>query len=128
LTFHNTTPAGLPRYIAGPPAGERWAPGTYVGLLAVDVPGWATQVRIEGVDRPPVQGRDGRAQVVTAELILKPGASRELAVTFHRPGRQGRLRVEPSARVPGITWRYGARTWQDSRVQTAKWENTGPFG
>lgn len=29
LTFRNTTPSGLPRYVTGPPTGRRWAPGTY---------------------------------------------------------------------------------------------------
>jgi hypothetical protein len=123
LTFRNNTPPGLPQYLAGPPAGQRWARGTYVGLVAVDVPGWATDVRIAGVEKPPVAGRDGQAQVITTELILPAGESRDVVVSFRGP-RRARLTVEPSARVPGITWHYGARSWQDSRRRTAKWDNS----
>ena len=123
LTFRNTAPDGLSRYVAGPPPEERWDPGTYVGVVAVDVPGWARDVRIDGVEHPPVQGPDGRAQVIVTELHLRAGASREITVTFRSPGRRGGVTVEPSARVPGITWHHGERTWQDSRRRAAKWDS-----
>jgi hypothetical protein len=120
LTIRNQAPAGLPRYVAGPPSGQRWAPGTYVGVVALDVPAAATQVRISGA-RAPVAGRDGRVQVVTSAVQLARGDEQVVSVQFHLPGRHGALGVEPSARVPGITWRYGAGTWQDTQRRTTKW-------
>jgi hypothetical protein len=124
LSFRNAAPRELPAYVAGPPPGADWAPGTYVGLVAVDVPGWATDVRIDGVGEPPVQGPDGAAQVVTGELMLPAGSTREVTVTFRSPARRGSLSVEPSARVPGITWRYRGRTWKDSGRHVANWVNS----
>jgi hypothetical protein len=122
LTFRNSTPAGQPTYVAGPPRGARWSAGTYIGVVAVDVPGWARDVRIDGVPHPPVTGLDGRAQVVTTELSLARGASRTVVVRFRAPGRRGRLLVEPSARVPAVTWHYEERTWQDTTRRVANWD------
>jgi hypothetical protein len=121
LHLRNTTPKGLPRYVAGPPVGEHWPAGRYVGLLSLDVPGAATDVRIDGVEQPVVAGRDGSARVVATEIALDAGQERDVVVRFHLPGRHGSLVVEPSARVPGVTWRHGARRWQDSRRRTEKW-------
>jgi hypothetical protein len=120
VTVRNAAPSGQPTYIAGPPFGQRWAPGTYVGLATIDVPASAADVRIAGVTSP-VQGRDGAAQVVSAQVELPRGESRVLHLTFHLPGRHGRLLVEPSARQPGITWRYGGKSWKDSARHAAKW-------
>lgn len=122
LTFRNTTPAGEPSYVSGPPIGERWPPGTYVGVAAVDVPAWASGVRMSGVGATSIAGSDGPAQVVAGVLIIPRGESREVTVVFRARGLAGRLAVEPSARVPGITWRYGTRTWQDSERRTANWD------
>lgn len=121
LRLRNTTPGRLPKYVAGPPFGESWPYGRYVGMVTFDVPGDATDVRIEGVPEPVVAGPDGAAQVVATMLALDPGAERELVVTFRRSGRHGAVVVEPSARFPGITWQYGAERWEDSRRRTAKW-------
>jgi hypothetical protein len=123
LTIRNAMPAGQPQYVSGPPRPGLWPPGTYIGVVALDVPGWARHVRIAGVERPPVQGRDGRAQVITTPIRLAPGESREVLLTFRSPGHRGALVVEPSARVPPVTWHYGARTWQDSRQRAANWDN-----
>jgi len=121
LTIRNDAPAGLPRYVAGPPLeGERWPEGTYVGVVAVDVPGGATDVRLVG-GTPVVDGRDGAAHVIAAPLRLARGEHGQLTVTFHLAGHHGALAVEPSARVPGMTWHYGARTWQDAQRRMAKW-------
>ncbi|MCU1377348.1 MAG: hypothetical protein JWN29_331 [Acidimicrobiales bacterium] len=121
LRFDNRTPSGLPRYVSGPTPGQPWPPGRYVGLVTVNVPGAATDVTIDGVPRPVVAGRDGAARVVATELQLDAGASKDVTVRFRLAGPHGSLRVEPSARVPGITWRHGTKTWEDSRRRTAKW-------
>jgi hypothetical protein len=122
LTFRNATPAGQPAYVTGPPDGEHWPPSTYIGVAAVDVPAWATHVRMSGVGPLGIAGADGPAQVVAGLLVIPPGESREVTVVFRGRGHRGRIAVESSARVPGITWHYGARTWQDSERRTANWD------
>jgi hypothetical protein len=121
LHLENTTPSGLPRYVVGPPYGQQWPSGRYVGLVTVDVPGAATDVVIDGVPRPMVEGPDGAARVVATELQLDAGTSSDVTVRFRLPGRHGSLRVEPSARVPGITWHFRSERWQDSGGRTANW-------
>jgi hypothetical protein len=120
LTVENRTPTGEPRYVAGPPFGQRWAPGTYVGVLAVDVPGLATEVRIDGVE-PVVAGKDGRAQVVAIPIEVARGDRKVVTVRFRMPPGHRELVVEPSGRQPGITWHYGTKTWKDSALRTANW-------
>jgi hypothetical protein len=121
LDLHNVTPAGQPHYVAGPPYGQHWEPGRYVGVVAVDVPAAARDVRIVGVDRPVAQGPDGAAQVVATGLELPAGQSQQLVVTFRMPGRHGHVVIEPSARFPGITWHHGSRSWQDFGGERANW-------
>ena len=62
-----------------------------------------------------------RLQVVAAELRLLAGQSRMVTVTFRLPGASGRIAVEPSARVPGITWQHAEKSWQDSVRRMANW-------
>ena len=82
----------------------------------------ATGIREDaGAEHPVAQGPDGAAQVVATEVQLAPGESRQVVVTFLMPGRHGRMRVEPSARYPGISWHYGSRAWQDSEAHTANY-------
>jgi hypothetical protein len=121
LHLRNTTPPGLPTYVAGPPFGERWPKGRYVGLVTVDVPGAATDVRIDGGAPPMVSGADGQASVIATPVSLDAGATQDVTVTFRLPGRHGSLVVEPSARFPGIAWQHGTRRWQDSEARRAKW-------
>jgi hypothetical protein len=121
LDLRNATPTGQPQYVAGPPVGQHWEPGRYVGVIAVDVPAAATRIRIDGVAHPVTLGPDGAAQVVATELQIPAGASQRVVVRFRMPGRHGRLRVEPSARFPGISWHYGARGWEDTAAHTANW-------
>lgn len=121
LQFWNTSTRDLPRYVAGPPSNRDWEPGRYVGVLSVNVPGAATDVHLEGVAEPLLAGPDGPTQVIATEVQLAAGEAREVVLRFRLPGRAGSLRVEPSARVPGITWHYRARSWQDSRRHMANW-------
>lgn len=119
IRLRNETPDGQPRYVTGPAPGFPWEPGRYVGVLALDVPGAATGVRLEG-GAVVTAGPEGPVQVVATEVSIPKGQGTQVVVRFHLPQRHGRLAVEPSARVPGIAWRYGSGAWQDSRRRTAK--------
>ncbi|HEY2333177.1 MAG TPA: DUF4012 domain-containing protein [Acidimicrobiales bacterium] len=123
VKISDLTPPTEASYVAGPnPAlvGVVSA-GDYRGLLAVTVPGAATDVKIDGVDSVDVAGRDGPTRVVGGTLIVRRGATRQVTVTFTLPGRVGSMLVEPSGRVPAAQWHDGPHSWQDVGPHVANW-------
>jgi len=121
ITLTNNTPAGEPRYIAGPYPGLALAPGEYRGILAVNLPAAASGARFDDVAALAVAGADGPTRVAGFQLELPPGESRTYVLRFTLPSQAERLRIEPSARVPGITWHYGAEEWEDTESRVANW-------
>lgn len=119
LRFTNEAPATLPSYVAGERSSLR-EPGDYIGLVTVNVPGAARDVRIVEGEFDPVRGPDGPTFVVAADLRLARGEAGELEVRFRLPGDDPSLTVEPSARVPAVTWRHKRDLWQDSSRRVAK--------
>ena len=121
--FANEAPSGLPRYIGGPPGlpGLDWAAGTYVGLVTLNVPGAASDLEVDGDPETFGAGVDGPTRVTGVELLLPAGEVREVVFRFRLPGTTGSLTVEPSARLPGISWRHRASSWQDNAPRVAKW-------
>jgi hypothetical protein len=62
-----------------------------------------------------VAGRDGPTKVVAGgPLRLTPGSSTEATVRFVLPAALDRMVVEPSARVPAISWTYRGEHWEDT--------------
>ncbi|MCA1707273.1 MAG: DUF4012 domain-containing protein [Actinobacteria bacterium] len=124
VTLNNAVPAGEPAYVVGDDiTGE--GEGAYLGILAVSVPGVAENVQIEGVDELALAGSDGPTKVVGFQLVLRRGETRTVVVRFQLPGSTGGLRVEPSARVPGIDWTAGGGTWRDSAPRLVTWAEEG---
>jgi hypothetical protein len=120
LHLTNRTPDGEPRYVTGPlPTGL--ASGEYRGILAVNVPGEARNSRFDGVPALAVVGADGPTRVVGFPLGLPAAESRTVVLRFSLPRSADHVVVEPSARVPGIRWRYGSSSWQDTSSRTANW-------
>ena len=119
LQLTNTVPEGEPPYIAGPFSGLDLDPGEYRGILAVNVPGAARGSAFDGVEQLAVAGGDGPTRVVGFQLDLPRGETRQAILRFRLPHGADHLVVEPSARVPAITWRYGASRWEDSASRTA---------
>lgn len=125
LTVRNTVPTGQPAYVSADDEGTGAGEGGYLGILSVNVPGAASNVRIDDVDQLAVAGADGPTQVVGTLFRLGRDEERTFVVRFQLPGAQGALRVEPSARVPGIGWTAGGRKWTDSAPEVLSW---GPSG
>ena len=121
LHLENRTPIGEPRYVAGPSAKSGVGEGVYLGVLTVNLPGDATNTRFEGVDTLAVFGRDGPTQVMGFQFELPRGGRTTFVARFALPTNKGRLRVEPSARVPGITWNAGGRSWKDDSPKILTW-------
>jgi hypothetical protein len=123
VQLRNDTPAqGEPTYVQGPYPGLDLDPGEYRGLLAVNIPGAATEPRFDDVETLTVRGPDGPTQVIGFRFDLPRGETRGVVLRFRLPSGADHLVVEPSARVPGITWRYGTEEWEDSSSFVTNWE------
>ncbi len=116
LDLTNTTPEGEPEYIAGPHPDRDVAPGTYVGLITLNVPGQAADIDT-GTAPAVVRGADGPTQAVALELDLVRGGQAHFSVTFRLPADRTRLLLEPDARVPSGVFHTGSTSWPaDHRV------------
>jgi hypothetical protein len=114
VTLTNATPLkGEPAYVAGEDPNAGVPQNVYLGILSVNVPGQAYGLRIDDSDTYAVAGTDGPTRVVGLQLRVDHQKSRTAVVRFTLPGDHGRVRVEPSARVPAITWTGPGGTWPD---------------
>jgi hypothetical protein len=121
VRLRNDVPAGEPPYVTGPAPGSGVGEGVYLGIVSVSLPGDARNGRIDGEAALAVAGADGPTRVVGAVFTLSPGAQREMVVRFELPSRRRALRIEPSARIPPMSWAAGGHTWRDSRARSLSW-------
>ena len=122
VTVTNVTPKGEPRYIAGPDGVSGGAEGEYVGIIAVNLPGFSGGGRIEGVKALGIVGADGATRVVGMPFTLRRGASRVFEIRFQLAGSSGEIRVEPSGRIPAIVWRFATDTWRDIATRVVSFD------
>jgi Protein of unknown function (DUF4012) len=120
LEIGNEASLGEPAYVIGPFPGTGLAAGEYRGILAVDVPGAARDAGIDGADLVAA-GPDGPDRVVATAVRLGAGDRSALTVRFRLAGGAGGMRVEPSAREPGIRWRFGSVEWLDDHAKRLEW-------
>jgi hypothetical protein len=106
------------RNVGGPPSQFGNPPSTYFGMLTVNVPREATDVTLDGRGRISAIGPDGPTKVMGTWVELPPGGRSSTTIRFSLPRAVGRLRIEPSARMPGIDWRAGSRSWTDASAET----------
>jgi hypothetical protein len=120
VTLRNAAPTDLPRYVAGPhpqsPVGE----GTYRGILSLTIPGEGGNPVIEGAE-PVTVGDDGPTRVLAASVVVERDQTATVVFTFELPGAQRDLLVEPSARLPAVTWIHGEDTWEDQSAVAVSW-------
>lgn len=121
LRLSNTTPEGLPGYVVGPYPGLGLAAREYGGILSVNVPGTARRVRFGAGGAATVAGRDGETAVIARDVRLTAGARAEVVIRFDLPEGVDSIRVEPSARIPGIVWHHGPETWNDGAPRDLRW-------
>lgn len=117
VTVRNEAPEGLPPYVQGPTVvpgnpGVGVPEGVYAGIVSLHVPANASQLRIDGVDRPLVGGRDGPNFMIATRIRLSRGESTTLVFRFLVP-LGTTITVQPSARTPEIHWVDGRREWWD---------------
>ncbi|MFN8037010.1 MAG: DUF4012 domain-containing protein [Acidimicrobiia bacterium] len=119
VTLANHAPHGEPVYVAGPTA--QLAEGTYAGILSLTLPGHARDVHLDGTPRLVAAGPDGPAQVVATRVQLARDQEARFRIRWSLPRGARSLSVEPSARVPTVTWRHGVAVWADDRSRTVRW-------
>ncbi len=116
LTVHlrNTTPPGQSQYIAGPYPGLGTQYGEYVGVLAVNLPGYASVPSVER--NPPLDalGAEGPTWVIATPVDVKAGHEQDVVVHFTLPQASGQFTVLPTARLTPVTWHYRGTTTTDA--------------
>jgi hypothetical protein len=117
----NHTPAGLPPYIAGPHPRSGVGEGDYLGIVAVNLPGAATDVALDGARALSSSGADGPTDLVAAPLLLSRGQETTISVRFRLPLSERSIEVVPSARVPAIPWEAGTQRWHDDAPKLVSW-------
>ena len=117
----NQAPTRLSPYIAGPHPQSGIGEGDYLGIIAVNVPGAATDIALDGAETLSASGADGPTQVVAAPLLLSRGQETSVTVQFRLPLSEQSMHVVPSARVPAVRWESGPHRWHDDRPKVVSW-------
>jgi hypothetical protein len=121
VRLRNDAPVGEPAYVAGPHPSSGVGEGVYQGILALNVPGTATGLGIDGATKLVALGPDGPTAVAAAPVQVARGQTVELTARFRIPADLGGVRVEPSARVPAEVWTFRGRTWRDEKAEHIEW-------
>ena len=122
VDLHNEAPTGLAGYVAGPTPNSGAAEGVYQGILAVNVPGTASLPTLHGVAPLLEAGIDGPTKSVAGGYFQVPrGQTLRATIDFELPAGAQAVEVEPSARIPPITWHYGPARFTDSSPERLAW-------
>jgi hypothetical protein len=121
VRLDNHTPPGQSQFIAGPYPGLGTVYGEYRGILAVNLPGYASDLRIDGNPALDALGGEGPTWVIATPVDVKEGASQQVVVHFTLPLAHGSMEVVPSARLTPETWTYNGRTTTDATPFSLTW-------
>jgi hypothetical protein len=117
----NDAPQGvLPRIIIGPFSPD-FQPGEYQGILAIDIPQVARDIRYDSGGPLVASGPDYTTRVSAIPIDLQRGARHRYVLRFTVPNGYFHTQVEPSARIPGIAWTAGGARWQDDVAHPLSW-------
>lgn len=121
VRMRNQAPDPSPAYVSGPHPDAGTREGDYLGILALNLPGSATAIAVEGDPPLVASGPDGPTTVVAVQVLLARGEERWATVRFRLPSPSGTVLVTPSARVPAMTWRSGPSVWRDDAPRLVSW-------
>jgi len=102
-------------YVAGPVDGSTSAPGEYVALVTLNLPGNAMRGRFDGVEDLTVAGADGPTRIIATPVSVMPGERKFVIARFSLPLSQTLIQIEPSARADPIRWTVGDKRVRDGR-------------
>jgi hypothetical protein len=120
VDLENRTPAKEVPYVEGlREAGV--PPGTYVGLVSVDIPSRAGNIRVDPPGVSEVSGPDYGPTVVAVPVQFDRGKSTSVTFRFVFSGSHGALTVAPSARIPGTDWTGPNGNFADDLSHVVRW-------
>jgi hypothetical protein len=119
-TLENRTPEGESLYIAGPFPGSGVGAGDYIGLLSLNVPGWAGGLTAD-VGPPSADGADGATRVHAVPVTVRRGESATVVFRFRVAARHAAFTVEPAARVPAVRWTGPDGDWLSEERRRISW-------
>jgi hypothetical protein len=111
IRIANPTPPGEPPSIAGD--GRIVPTGDYRALVAVYLPGWATNVEIPGHE-VIVAGPDSSSRVIGTRVDIARASSVTFEVSFSIPPDVRAIALAPSGRAWPIPLRFGGRAINDA--------------
>ena len=120
VTVRNTAPEGLPLYVGGPHPGSPVGGGDYFGILSVNLPGYAGDIDSDGGE-PAAAGNDGPTRVHAVPVTVLRGESKTVTFRFRLAAPSGQLLVEPSARVPAVSWTAPGGSWKSGESRRVSW-------
>jgi hypothetical protein len=121
VTMRNTTPEGESAYIAGPNPVTGTAAGEYKGIFSMTLPGFASDIAIDGVSPVAVAGRDGPTNVIGGEVRVPRASEKKVTVRFKVPNMHGQVTVGPSARIAPVSWSAFGVPFTDVESRTIRW-------
>ena len=122
ISVANVSPGtGVNRYVEGPYPFSDFVAGEYRGILAVDVPLLARDVRLDGTSQIVAAGADETTRVVAGNVRVFRGETVKYTLRFTVPKGRERLQVIPSARFPAIRYTAGSQHWDDDGPHELHW-------
>lgn len=122
VDLHNDVPTGLPGYVAGPYPGSGVGEGTYQGILAVNVPGSASGLTLQGISPVLARGPDGPTQAIAGGYLQIPkGETLRAVLRFHLAPGVSEMTLEPSARIPPGHLQFRTLKTTDQTAEHLRW-------
>lgn len=118
VTVENEIPFGEPRYVAGPHPELDLGYGDHLAVLALNLPGWARNGRVDGDTSLALAGADGPTRVVGSWITVPRDSLDTRTFRFELPPEVTSFTIEPGARYPVTRWRYGNERWNDAGPYT----------
>jgi len=117
IRIDNPTPLGESPFVAG--NGSLVPAGDHRALVAVYLPGWATNVEVPG-RTPLLIGTDGPMRVVAVRLDVARGGSVTVDVVFSVPPEIDSIVLLPSGRARPVRVRLNGRPTNDAAARTLR--------
>lgn len=109
----NSTPDGLPPYVAGSEAASGVPPGDYTGYLVVNLPLGAHSTTVDGADLVAT-AEDGPTKLAVIKVVIPKGTTLQVDIDFGLHSSWSTIQILPAARIPPVEWTYRGKSWHDT--------------